>query len=251
MSEPRVIYEPIRVEDVPGSDARLEVRVDASVGCRNLEQRLLHVGPGGHAEAHQADSEDVLFVIGGGGALRFGGHVAALEPRSGVVVPADTPYRIDAGPDGVHLLSVLSPQPGRPGSVPAADAPPPDGDPVREGDQEVIAAGDDASIDYMDRWFRVLADPSHGARFVTQFVGYIGHSRAPEHVHTYEEVIYIVDGDGLVHIGETHPLRPGTSIYLPPGAPHCLENPHSNRVLALVGVFCPAGSPKERRPASG
>ena len=113
----------------------------------------------------------------------------------------------------------------------------------------MIAAGDDASIDYMDRWFRLMVDPSHGSHYVTQFVGYIARSRAPEHVHTYEEVIYIVDGDGVVHIGDSHPLRPGTSVYLPPGTPHCLENPHDDQVLALVGVFCPAGSPKERQPA--
>jgi mannose-6-phosphate isomerase-like protein (cupin superfamily) len=239
------------VEEVAGADARLEVRIDASVGCRNREQRLRHVGPGGYAEAHHAGSEDVMFVIEGGGALRFDGHVAPLEPRSGIVVPANAPYRIEAGPEGVHLLSVLSPQPGRPGSVPAAEADAADGVPVREEDPEVIAAGDDASIDYMDRWFRVLADPARGARYVTQFVGYIARSRAPEHVRTYEEVIYIVEGDGLVHIGESHPLGPGTSVYLPPGAPHCLENPNDDRVLALIGVFCPAGSPKERQPARG
>ncbi len=250
MSEPRVVYEALRTEALEGDDARLEVRIDASVGCRNLVQRLVHIGPGGHARQHHTDSEDVMFVLDGTGRLTFDGHDTSLEARSGIMVPAGVDYRIVAGSEGLRILSVLSPQPGRPGTVTAASAAAPDGVPVREGDQEVIAAGDDASIDYMDRWFRVIVDPSHGAHYVTQFVGYIAHSRAPEHVHTYEEVIYIVDGDGLVHLGDTQPLRPGTSVYLPPGAPHCLENPHHDQVLALVGVFCPAGSPKERQPAT-
>lgn len=249
MSRPAVVTGPLRVDELPGVDARSETRIDASMGCRNLVQRILHVGPGGHAELHHADSEDVLYVLAGSGSLAFDGHETVLAPRSGVAVPAATSYRITAGPAGLRMVSVLSPQPGRPGTLPAAPARPADGVPVTEDDQEVIAAGDDDSIDYMDRWFRLLVDPDHGARFVTQFAGYIARSRAPLHVHTYEEVIYIVEGEGLIHIGETQPLRPGTSVYLPPGAPHCLENPHDDRVLALVGVFCPAGSPKERRPA--
>lgn len=249
MSEPRVVYQPLRVEEPEGHDARLEVRIDASVGCRNLEQRILRIGPGGHAAFHHPDSEDVMFVLDGSGTLAIGDRSASLTPRSGIMVPAGSTYRVEAGPEGIDVLSVLSPQPGRPGTVAPAQAQAPDGFPVREEDQQIIAAGDDASIDYMDRWFRVIVDPTHGAHYVTQFVGYIARSRAPEHVHTYEEVIYITDGDGLVHLGDTQPLRPGTSVYLPPGAPHCLENPHDDQVLALVGVFCPAGSPKERQPA--
>ena len=249
MSAPRVIDRPLRTAEVEGVGARLEIRIDASVGCRNLEQRLLHLDPGGHAALHHPDSEDVLFVLEGGGTLSFDDQIRDLPPRSGLVVPAGTAYRIEAGPEGLELLSVLAPQPGRPGTVPAAEAATADAQPIREEDQEVIAAGDDETIDYMDRWFRVLADPAHGARYVTQFVGYIARSRAPEHVHTYEEVIYITGGEGIVHIGETRPLRPGTSVYLPPGTPHCLENPHEDRTLTLVGVFCPAGSPKERQPA--
>ncbi len=250
MSTPRVVYDPIRTAHLPGNGAAVETRIDDSVGCRNLEQRILRVAPGGDAQVRNPGSEDVLFVLAGAGTLAFGDHVAPLEPRSGLVVPADTPYRLEAGTEGLELLSVLAPQPGKPGTVPATEAATPDAQPIREDDQEVIAAGDDHTIDYMDRWFRVLADPARGARYVTQFVGYIAHSRAPEHTHTYEEVIYITDGEGVLHIGESQPLRPGTSVYLPPGTPHCLENPHDDQVLALVGVFCPAGSPKERQPAN-
>ncbi len=244
-----VIDTPVRIEELPGG-ATVEVRIDPSLGCRNLEQRVVVLPPGVRAEFAHADSEDVLYVLGGSGRLVAGDRHVLLEPGTGIVVPAATRFRIEANSDGLRLLSVLSPQPGRPGTVAASSTVGPALTPVRAEEQEIIAAGDDASIDYMDRWFRVLADPGTGARYVTQFIGSIARSRAPEHTHTYEEVIYIIGGTGIVHVGGSHPLRPGTSVYLPPGSPHCLENPNDDTTLELLGVFCPAGSPKERRPAA-
>ena len=95
----------------------------------------------------------------------------------------------------------------------------------------------------------MLIDPKHGARSVTQFVGFIDRSRAPLHTHTYEEAIYILEGDGIVHVAGPEPfdepIRPGSSIFLPPGTPHCLENA-SPGVLKLLGVFSPPGSPGPR-----
>ena len=107
---------------------------------------------------------------------------------------------------------------------------------LHEDDQEDLPAGP-------DRHFRILMEPRHGALNVTQFVGYIERSRAPLHTHTYEEAIYILDGGGVVHIDDSEtPIRAGTSIFLPSGTPHCLEN-RSDGVLKLLGVFSPPGSP--------
>ena len=97
-----------------------------------------------------------------------------------------------------------------------------------------------------DRSFKLMIDPRFGARNVTQFVGSIERSRAPFHTHTYEEVIYILSGRGLVHVhGRSVPVREGSSVFLPPGVPHCLENA-SEGVLRLLGVFSPAGSPADK-----
>ena len=49
-----------------------------------------------------------------------------------------------------------------------------------------------------DREFRIVADPGTGLRSATHFVGYIPTARAPEHFHTYDEVIYVLDGEGVV-----------------------------------------------------
>ena len=74
-------------------------------------------------------------------------------------------------------------------------------------------------------------------------MGIIEKSQAPFHTHTYEEVIYVLSGEGIVHIGnESRDIKDGACVYLSPGTPHCLENP-GTEPLRLLGVFCPAGDP--------
>jgi mannose-6-phosphate isomerase-like protein (cupin superfamily) len=95
-----------------------------------------------------------------------------------------------------------------------------------------------------DREFRVLL--SEGLTF-TQFAGLIPPGRAPEHHHTYDEVVHVLAGRGVVHLsGTATEIGPGTSIYLPPYQPHCLENTGSDP-LEVLGVFHPAGSPAAKQ----
>lgn len=229
-----------------------EVRIDReSVGCQNLVQRVLRSGPGTTPEMRHEVSEDVMYVLSGSGEATIGERTVALIPGTGVLVPAATPYKItNHGPDSLEILSVLSPQPGLPGTVPAAAGVNLHGSPtVHQSAEPVLPAGDDESRDLMDRYFMLMIDPDHGAHYVTQFVGFIERSKAPMHTHTYEEVVYITGGNGIVHIAEgDFPISAGSSIYLPPGTPHCLENP-SDTPMSLVGVFCPAGSPASRQKA--
>jgi mannose-6-phosphate isomerase-like protein (cupin superfamily) len=95
------------------------------------------------------------------------------------------------------------------------------------------------------RRFRLLAHPEVGCDSVTQFVGYIPVVRAPDHFHTYDEVVYVLQGDGLLHIdGEKAPVGPGTAIHFPARLVHCLENTGPGE-MQVLGVFRPAGSPAE------
>jgi mannose-6-phosphate isomerase-like protein (cupin superfamily) len=95
-----------------------------------------------------------------------------------------------------------------------------------------------------DRQFRVLL--SAGLP-ITQFAGLIPPGRAPEHQHAYDEVVHVLAGWGVVHLeGRHHEIGPGTSIYLPPQVPHCLENTGSVP-LQVLGVFHPAGSPAAKQ----
>ena len=106
----------------------------------------------------------------------------------------------------------------------------------RLADQEAQAAT-------TDREFRIVADPATGLRSATHFVGYIPTKRAPDHFHTYDEVIYVLDGEGMFRAeGAQQPLGPGSCIELPARTVHCLENTGED-VMRVVAVFRPAGSP--------
>jgi mannose-6-phosphate isomerase-like protein (cupin superfamily) len=95
-----------------------------------------------------------------------------------------------------------------------------------------------------DRWYRELIVGE-----TTQFVGSIPPGRAPDHFHTYEEVICILEGTGRMWAGNTStPIKAGSCIYLPRKQVHCVENTGMGE-LRLLGVFYPAGSPAVRYPA--
>jgi mannose-6-phosphate isomerase-like protein (cupin superfamily) len=70
--------------------------------------------------------------------------------------------------------------------------------------------------------------------------------RAPLHHHTYEEAIYIIEGEGRVHTETgSAEFSAGASIYLPRGVSHSLENTGETNIR-LLGVFHPSGSPAAR-----
>ena len=94
-----------------------------------------------------------------------------------------------------------------------------------------------------DRKFRVLFGPGRGCSAATQFVGEIPPGRAPDHSHPYDELVLILDGAGIAHIGGAeHALAPGTCLHLPPRLRHCLEN-NGSAMLRVLGVFHPADTP--------
>jgi quercetin dioxygenase-like cupin family protein len=122
----------------------------------------------------------------------------------------------------------------------------PDPDPDAEtGPRAVVRrlADQQAQDATTDREFRIVADPSSGLRSATHFVGYIPTAKAPDHFHAYDEVIYVLEGEGTFHAGDLHEsLGPGSCIQLPARTVHCLENT-GDATMRVVAVFRPAGSP--------
>jgi mannose-6-phosphate isomerase-like protein (cupin superfamily) len=181
-------------------------------------------GPG---DAQRDDARDeVLFVLEGSAAAEIGGEAHRLEPGTGVFVARGTPWRVEVT-DGLLLLSTLVEDPLDATSSHAV---------VPSGERGGATDG---------REFSLLAQPENGCASVTQFVGYIPVGRAPDHFHRYDEVVYILEGEGGFHVdGETEPLRPGTAVHLPARLIHCLEN-YGPGEMRVLGVFRPAGSPAE------
>jgi mannose-6-phosphate isomerase-like protein (cupin superfamily) len=191
--------------------------------CAEFEQEILAFST--PSERRSSDDDDeVLYVLAGSGVAELGGERAQLQPGTAAYVRRGTTWRI-AEADGLEILSVLVRDPLENDATHAVVG-------VDGAEAETATAG---------RMFRLLAPCSS----VTQFVGYIPAGRAPDHFHTYDEVVYVLQGEGELHIdGETAPLRAGTCVHLPKGLVHCLENTGPGE-LQVLGVFRPAGSPAE------
>jgi mannose-6-phosphate isomerase-like protein (cupin superfamily) len=193
-------------------------------GCAEFEQRLLRFdGAGG--EQPEAAGDELLYVLAGSGSATFNGERAELLPGTAARVGAGSSWRVDEA-NGLELLSVIVHEPL-----------------FGDGVSHVVVGIDDAEAEEATagRMFRLLA-PCPSA---TQFVGYIPSGRAPDHYHRYDEVVYVLEGDGALHVdGESAPLRPGSCIHLPAKLVHSLEN-HGPGEMLVLGVFRPAGSPAE------
>jgi mannose-6-phosphate isomerase-like protein (cupin superfamily) len=214
------------VETSPGVTVREMLNVDQ--GCRGLHQRRLGVTAGARLAGTAGGRGEAWYVISGTGSLdteRTG--PLALAPGTAVWLEPGAGYDGHADDEFAVLAVTL-----RAGSECAGPARPV----VRLEECEPEFTG--------DREFRVLL--SEGLT-ITQFAGMIPPGRAPAHQHTYDEVVHVLAGQGVVHLdGADTPIGPGTSIYLPPLAPHCLENTGRDP-LRVLGVFHPAGSPAAKQ----
>jgi mannose-6-phosphate isomerase-like protein (cupin superfamily) len=222
--------EPLRDAD---DTATVRVAFDAANGCERLEQRVIRFGPGRSAERKLGTQQEVLYIVDGRGRLHVDGRTHELEPNMGVYLAPGETYAIEnTGPQDLHVLSVLAPED-------RADA---------RGERKVTVRFDDqpeleAS---QERSFRYLVNEDVGCFDVTQFMGIVQPSKAPFHSHSYDEVGYIVAGEGIAHIGgRSIPLRAGSCFHLPPEQIHCIEN-NGASVMHILGVFHPSGSPASR-----
>jgi mannose-6-phosphate isomerase-like protein (cupin superfamily) len=216
-----------------GDTASVRVTFDASNGCERLEQRVLRFAPGRSRERMLQGRQEVLFVVAGKGALDLDGERHALEPETGVFIASRETYAIEnPGPGELLAVSVLAPEDH--GKVSGERKVT-----VRFADQPELEASS-------ERTFRFLVNEEAGCFDVTQFVGIVQPSKAPMHSHSYDEVGYVVEGEGVAHIGgRSKPLRPGSCFHLPPDEIHCIENSGSS-VMRILGVFHPSGSPASR-----
>ena len=210
--------------------AQARVTIDRSSGCERLEQRVLRFAPGRSDERATGDRQELLFVTAGRGMLHSAGGEHPLEPDTGAFLVPGESWAVDnPGPDDLELVSVTAPCEGEERSQVT----------VRFADRQALPATP-------NREFRLLVNEDLGCLDVTQFVGLIPPGRAPLHSHTYDEVVYVVEGEGVLHLAGTDTrLGPGSCIHLPPLQEHCLENtgPTPMRVL---GVFHPSGSPASK-----
>jgi mannose-6-phosphate isomerase-like protein (cupin superfamily) len=222
--------EPVREE---GDTASVRVIFDVSNGCERLEQRVLRFAPGRSLDRGLDGHQEVLFIVAGQGELELDGELHPLEPDTGVFIRSGETYAVEnPGPGELLAISVLAPED-------RADAEAERKVTVRFEDQPELQASS-------ERRYRYLVNEDAGCFDVTQFVGLVQPSKAPMHSHPYDEVGYVVDGEGIAHVGDrSTPLRSGSCFHLPPDEIHCIEN-SGRSVMRILGVFHPSGSPASR-----
>jgi len=218
--------EPAR-EDGDTASERLTFQVE------HLEQRVIRFATGRSHDRTAESRHELLYVVSGSGELELDGERHALEPGTAAFVAPGETWSIDnAGPGELLLVAVsatanLAVDDGRRKRT------------IRFDDQAEHTAS-------VERTFRYLVNEDAGCMDVTQFMGIVQPSKAPFHSHPYEELGYIVEGEGVAHVGgRSVPLKPGSCFHLPPEKVHCIENvgPGPMRIL---GVFHPSDSPANR-----
>jgi mannose-6-phosphate isomerase-like protein (cupin superfamily) len=222
-------------EHGPAPGVTAATMLDGRHGCTGLRQRRVRFAAGAEAAGSAGPRGESWYVVSGDGSLAAGTDSAGLRAGTAFWLRRGTGYRVRAG-TGLQVV-VTEVRAGEPGE----DAGPPlrlralaDCEPERTGDRE----------------FRVLLSSGPLGRLaITQFVGVIPPGRAPAHQHGYDEVVYVLDGEGVAHLaGADARISAQTSVYLPPLQLHCLENTGAGP-LRVLGVFYPAGSPAAKAPA--
>jgi mannose-6-phosphate isomerase-like protein (cupin superfamily) len=233
-------------EGVPHVSGSLKIRnqIGRANGAEAISLRILEFGPGTSPGLRNRECDEVLYLLDGSGEchVSIDGNVYDVGPQTGIYLrPGQTLAVLNPGPDAVQFVSSQCPEEALTDTVvPPLDQPQP------SPRLPIVKLSDRRALPTADRWYRVLVDDEIGSEQVTQFVGSIPPGRAPDHFHEYEEVLFILRGEGRMWAGETNtPIAPGSCIYLPKRQLHCVENTGTGE-LRLLGVFYPAGSPAVR-----
>jgi mannose-6-phosphate isomerase-like protein (cupin superfamily) len=218
-------------------------------GAQAISLRTMEFAQGLSQAQRNAVCDEVLYVLEGTGRIIIDGQAYEIAPATGIYIKPRASFAVENPHNApVVLISSRCPEPQShtefsealtmPGNAKAAMSPAP-----------MVRLSDRKALPTADRWYRVLVDDEVGSTQVTQFIGSIPPGRAPDHFHQYEEVLFILQGQGRMWAGKTHtPIEAGACIYLPKGQIHCVENTGDDE-LRLLGVFYPAGSPAVRYDA--
>jgi uncharacterized cupin superfamily protein len=178
------------------------------------------------------EHDTLMHVFEGSGTLSLDGALHPLADGTAALVVAGERALLRAGAEGLALVRITV------GADVDLHAP--------MGPRDVIQHLDAVEPGRAtgSRSFQVLFDARNGSTRATLFVGHVPPGRAPWHYHLYDEICWIVSGEGRLHVGETvEPLEPGSTFRLHAREAHIVENTQAERELSILGVFAPAGSP--------
>lgn len=228
-----VSVEELQSRRADGDTASRAVAIGSHTGSELLELHVVRYEPGRSLPRALDAVDEILYAVSGAGTVFIAGRPHDIAAGTGAYVAAGESFEVEnPGPDVLVVVSVLVPPTGDP--RPASER-----RTVRYADQPALPASG-------DREFRYLVTEEVGCRTATQFFGLIEPGRAGEHGHVYDEVIYVLEGEGALHSdGASTPVSRGSAIHLPPLLEHSLENSGAE-TMRIIAVFHPAGDPASR-----
>jgi quercetin dioxygenase-like cupin family protein len=195
-----------------------------------LVLRAIELAAGTTATLGDAASDTFLYVASGSGLLALGDDSAPVRARGAGLVLAGEEASLSATEQlEAIVLSV--------GEATDLHAP--------MGPRELVSSLEDADAARATgaRSFQILFGPHNGSTRATLFAGSIPPGKAPWHYHLYDEIVWVPEGPGRLHLAEAeHQLGPGAAFRLRPRQVHIVENASAEE-MTIIGVFTPAGSP--------
>jgi mannose-6-phosphate isomerase-like protein (cupin superfamily) len=190
----------------------------------------LTVDPGTSVSFAAEEADRLLYVVSGSGLLSVADDSAHVRVGSAALVLAEEAATLQA----TEALDALV---ARVGGEVDLHAP--------MGKRELVVSLDvaDAQLATGSRSFQILFGPHNGSTRATLFAGYIPPGKAPWHYHLYDEIVWVPEGPGRLHVGDgAEELGPGAAFRLRPRQVHIVEN-LGDGDMTIIGVFTPAGSP--------
>ncbi|HEX3143445.1 MAG TPA: cupin domain-containing protein [Pyrinomonadaceae bacterium] len=230
-------------------------QVGRATGAHAISLSVMEFAPGLSAAMHNGDCDQILYLLNdevgaarGVGLVSIDGRSYEISADSGIYIRPKKTFAINnRNSNPLTIISSQCPDPER--GPEFVDEPATQSVAESGNASPIVRLSDQKAQPTADRSYRVLIDERAGSTQVTQFVGSIPPGRAPDHFHQYEEVLFILRGEGRMWAGESNtPIAAGSCIYLPKGQVHCVENTGDGE-LRLLGVFYPAGSPSVRYDA--
>jgi quercetin dioxygenase-like cupin family protein len=172
-----------------------------------------------------------VYVVDGTGSVSLGDASSVLAPRSAALVLAGEKAALAATDDLELVVLTVGPEVDRHAPL---------------GKRALVTSLDEADSQRATgaRSFQILFDATNGSTRATLFAGFVPPGKAPWHYHLYDEIVWVPEGPGRLHIGEaTEDLGIGSAFRLRPREVHIVENTSADRELTIIGLFTPAGSP--------
>jgi quercetin dioxygenase-like cupin family protein len=194
-----------------------------------LETRTVEVGSA--ARVGHETSDSLVYIGSGTGRLSLAGDARELAERGACLVLAGEDATVEAHEKMTLMVATVD------GEV-DLHAP--------LGRRELVTSLDvaDAQQATGARSFQILFGPHNGSTRATLFAGFIPPGKSPWHYHLYDEIVWVPDGPGRLHLAEgDEELGAGAAFRLRPRQVHIVENEAADRELTIIGIFTPAGSP--------